>query len=179
VDEALLRMEYEADSRLSGISHFLQLLDAASEVVLARIANLVGAITANVYMLLIIAMFTARIFGWFEIGIWIGIASSLVLIPLLYLFVVGLKTDRRIIYFVWLTLMSLFALFELIVDDILRVDFRSLQQTVVPYVMFFFAATGGMIGVAAQAGKPWSIMTSVVFLVMAVLAFVQRGITGL
>jgi len=149
------------------------------EVVVARIANLIGAITANVYMLLIIAMFAARILGWLEIGRWVGIASSLVLIPLIYLFIVGFKTDRRMIYFVWLTLMILFALFELIVDDILKVDFRSVQRAVVPYVMFFFAATGGMIGVAAQAGKPWSIVTSVVFLIMAVLAFVQRGITGL
>jgi hypothetical protein len=149
------------------------------EVLVARIANLIGAITANVYMLLIIAMFAARILGWLEIGRWVGIASSLVLIPLIYLFIVGFKTDRRMIYFVWLTLMILFALFELIVDDILKVDFRSVQRAVVPYVMFFFAATGGMIGVAAQAGKPWSIVTSVVFLIMGVLAFVQRGITGL
>ena len=149
------------------------------EVTLTRTPNLVGAITANVYMLLIIAMFTLRIFGWLEIGRWIGIASSLVLIPLIYLFIVGFKTDRHVIYFVWLTLMILFALFELIVDDILTIDIRSSQWTVIPYVMFFFAATGGMIGIAAQAGKPWSIVTSIVFLVMAVLAFVQRGITGL
>jgi hypothetical protein len=149
------------------------------EVVLARTANLVGAITANVYMLLIIAMFTARILGWFEIGRWIGIISSLVLIPLIYLFVVGLKIDRRMIYFVWLVLMILFSLFELVVDDILRVDLRSTQRAVVPYVMFFFAATGGMIGVAAQAGKRWTRLTCVIFLIMAVLAFVQRGITGL
>ena len=146
---------------------------------MARIPDLVGAITANVYMLLIIAMFAARILGWLEIGRWVGIASSLVLIPLIYLFIVGFKTDRHIIYFVWLTLMILFALFELIVDDILRVDFRSVQWAVVPYVMFFFAATGGMIGVAIQAGKPWNILTYIMFLIMAVLAFVQRGITGL
>ena len=145
---------------------------------MTKIANLVGAITANVYMLLIIAMFTARILGRFEIGRWIGIASSFVLIPLIYLFVVGLKTDRHLIYFVWLVLMILFLLFELIVDDILKVDLRSVQRVVIPYVMFFFAATGGMIGVAIQAGKPWTIITYIMFLVMAVLAFVQRGITG-
>jgi len=130
-------------------------------------------------MFLIIATFTSRILGWLEIGRWIGIASSLILIPLIYLFIVGLKTDRRIIYFVWLALMVLFALFELVIDQILAIDIRSSQWTVIPYVMFFFAATGGMIGVAAQAGKPWSIVTSIVFLIMAVLAFVQRAITGL
>ena len=130
-------------------------------------------------MLLIIAMFTTRILGWLEIGRWIGISSSLVIIPLIYLFVVGLKTNRRMIYFGWLVLMILFALFELIFDDILKVNFRNVQWAVIPYVMFFFAATGGMIGVAMQAGKRWNILTYVIFLIMAVLAFVQRGITGL
>ena len=130
-------------------------------------------------MLLSIAMFTARILGWLEIGRWIGFATSFVLIPLIYLFVVGLKTNRRIIYFVWLALMVLFALFELVVDQILAIDIRSSQWTVIPYVMFFYAATGGMIGIAAQAGKRWTRLTCVIFLIMAALAFVQRGITGL
>lgn len=149
------------------------------EAIVAKITNLVGAITANTYMLLVIAMFTARIFGCFEIGHWIGFATSFVLIPLICLFVVGLKTNRRTIYFVWLALMVLFALFELVVDQILAIDIRTSQWTVVPYVMFFFAATGGMIGVASQAGKAWAITTVIIFLIMAILAFVQRGITGL
>jgi hypothetical protein len=122
-------------------------------VQMAKKTNLIGAVTTNVYMLLIIGMFAARIVGWLEIGRWIGVISSLILIPLIYLFVVGIQTNQRKIYFVWLGLMILFMLFELIVDEILRVDFRSVQQAVIPYVMFFFAATGGMIGVARQAGK--------------------------
>ena len=130
-------------------------------------------------MLLIIAVFIARILGLLEISRWIGFTSSLVIFPLLYLFVVGLRTNRRKIYFAWLALMVLFALFELVVDQILMIDIRSAQWTVILYVMFFFAATGGMIGIAAHAGKAWSISTNMVFIVMAILAFVQRGITGL
>jgi hypothetical protein len=144
-----------------------------------RVADLVGAITANVYMLLIITVFITRILGWLEIERWIGFISSLVILPLLYLFVVGLRTSRRKIYFVWLALMVSFALFELVIDQILMIDIRSAQWTVILYVMFFFAATGGMIGVSAQAGKAWSISASTVFIVMAILAFIQRGITGL
>jgi hypothetical protein len=106
------------------------------------------------------------------------VASAFILIPLVYLFAAGLKAHQPWFYFMWLGLMALFALFELIVDDVLGIDFRSIKGAVVPYVMFFFAATGGMIGVAAQAGKPWSLVTSVVFLIMAVMAFVQRGLTG-
>jgi len=143
------------------------------------VADLVGAMTANVYMLMIIAVFVARILGLFEISRWIGFASSLVIFPLLYLFAVGLGTGRRKIYFAWLALMVLFALFELVVDQILMIDIRSARWTVVPYVVFFFAATGGMIGGAAQAGRAWSISTSMVFIAMAVLAFVQRAMTGL
>ena len=143
------------------------------------VADLIGAITANVYMLLIIAVFVARILGLLEISRWIGFTSSLVIFPLLYLFIVGLRTSRRKIYFAWLALMILFVLFELIIDQILRVDLRSQQSSVIPYVMFFFAATGGMIGVASQAGKTWAITTVIIFLIMTTLAFVQRGITGL
>ncbi len=143
------------------------------------VADLIGAITANVYMLLIIAVFVARILGLLEISRWIGFTSSLVIFPLLYLFIVGLRTSRRKIYFAWLALMILFVLFELIIDQILRVDLRSQQSSVIPYVMFFFAATGGMIGVASHAGKTWAITTVIIFLIMATLAFVQRGITGL
>ena len=143
------------------------------------VADLIGAITANVYMLLIIAVFVTRILGLLEISRWIGFTSSLVIFPLLYLFIVGLRTSRRKIYFAWLALMILFVLFELIIDQILRVDLRSQLSSVIPYVMFFFAATGGMIGVASQAGKTWAITTVIIFLIMAILAFVQRGITGL
>ena len=130
-------------------------------------------------MLLIITVFITRTLGWLEIERWLGFTSSLVIFPLLYLFVVGLRTSRRKIYFAWLALMVSFALFELVVDQILMIDIRSVQWTVILYVMFFFAATGGMIGVASQAGKTWAITTVIIFLIMAILAFVQRGITGL
>lgn len=129
-------------------------------------------------MLLVITLFIARILGKPETGQWIGLASTLTLIPLVYLFIVGLNTSRRMIYFVWLGLMISFVLFELIVDHILSINFRSIQWAVVPYVMFFFGAAGGMIGIAAQAGKSWAIVTSFIFLIMAALAFIQRSMTG-
>ena len=144
-----------------------------------KTANLVGALTANIYMLLIIAVFIMRISGQLETGRWIGLVSTAALIPLIYLLVAGLKTHRRDIYFAWLGLMIVFILFELVIDHILRIEFRSQQWSVIAYVMFFFAATGGMIGVASQAGRNWAILTTIIFLIMAVLSFVQRAITGL
>ena len=49
----------------------------------------------------------------------------------------------------------------------------------IAYVTLFFAATGGMLGIAADAGKGWMYGSIALFLVMAVLAFVQRRMTGM
>ena len=46
-------------------------------------------------------------------------------------------------------------------------------------MVLYFAGAGGMLGVAAQAGRLWTISAVVLFLVAAVLAFVQRAVTGM
>jgi hypothetical protein len=43
----------------------------------------------------------------------------------------------------------------------------------------FFAGTGGLLGVATNAGRNWSVTAVVLFLVMAALTFVQRAVTGM
>jgi len=151
----------------------------AMKVASVQTVNLIGAITANVYMLFVIALFAARMVGQYELGRWIGLASTLVVVPLAYLFASGFRANRPLIYFVWLSLMILFVLVELIIDHIFQLDFRSVQWAVILYVMFFFGATGGMIGVAAQAGRLWASVTGIIFLIMAALAFIQRAMTGL
>jgi len=75
--------------------------------------------------------------------------------------------------------MIVFIIVEFLVDWFPKIDFRDNLLIVIPYVMLFFGATGGMIGVASLAGKKWAIVTITLFLIMAVLAFVQRQITGM
>ncbi|MGB3860995.1 MAG: hypothetical protein WBE11_19670 [Candidatus Aminicenantaceae bacterium] len=67
---------------------------------------------------------------------------------------------------------------ELLLDYVLKVDFRQNQGIVILYVTLFFAGTGGMIGVASHAGKVWTVVTVISFLIMSILAFIQRNITG-
>jgi hypothetical protein len=50
---------------------------------------------------------------------------------------------------------------------------------VIGYVVLFFAGIGGMLGVAANAGRGWNIAALALFLIMAVLTFVQRAVTGM
>jgi hypothetical protein len=67
---------------------------------------------------------------------------------------------------------------ELLLDYILKVDFRQNQGIVIPYITLFFSGTGGMIGVASHAGKVWTVVTVISFLIMSIIAFIQRSITG-
>ena len=146
---------------------------------LVRTMDLIGAVTANTYFLLITAVFALRLVGHAEIGRWLGIASFLAIIPLTYLLACAFNTHRPFMYFLWLGLMILFLTVELVIDSILELEFRSAKWATVSYVVFFFAATGGMIGIAGQAGKWWTAATVLTFLVMAAMAFVQRAKTGL
>lgn len=68
---------------------------------------------------------------------------------------------------------------EYVLDYALKPDFRKSQWAVIIYVTLFFAGTGGMIGVAAQAGPFWTTFAVVLFLVMTGLSFYQRVKTGM
>jgi hypothetical protein len=46
-------------------------------------------------------------------------------------------------------------------------------------VMLYFAGAGGMIGIAALAGRGWMISAVILFFIAAILAFVQLAVTGI
>lgn len=75
--------------------------------------------------------------------------------------------------------MLCFILIELMLDYILKLEFRKVRWMVIPYVTIFFASTGGMIGMASNAGKTWTIIAVALFFIMAGLAFLQRAKTGM
>jgi len=141
--------------------------------------NLYGAVLANVINFTAIAIFVARLLEDPELGHWIGILIQLSIIPLIYLLYAARSLNRAIIYYIQVGLMIVFIIVEFLLDWYPKIEFRNNLQIVIPYVMLFFGATGGMIGVASLAGKSWTIATVISFLIMAVLAFVQRQITGM
>ena len=143
------------------------------------ILNLIGAILANVINVNTISIFIARLLGEPEIGHWIGIIILISIIPLFYLLYTAKSLNRAKIYYIWIGLMITFIIIEFLLDWYPKIDFRNNLMIVIPYVMLFFGATGGMIGVASLAGKRWAVVTVASFLIMAVLAFIQRQLTGM
>jgi hypothetical protein len=141
--------------------------------------NLLGAIVADLFYLSAILVFVFRLFGKTKYGIWIGYFEFLLAIPIIYLLVVGQQYHRPIIYYIQIGCMLAWLAVEAFLDYILKIEFRNIRWVVISYVVLFFAGTGGMLGVARLAGREWSISAIVLFIIMAVLTFVQRSVTGM
>lgn len=141
--------------------------------------NHLGALLAVAIFSLCIFIFIARLLRRPALGLQIGAVLQLAILPLLYLLWTAPQVPRPLLYYIQAGLMLVFLMVELFLDYIFKIKFRNARVYVIPYVMLFFAGTGGMIGIAANAGREWSIAAGALFLVMAVIAFVQRGVTGL
>jgi hypothetical protein len=142
--------------------------------------NLLGGITTLAYFSSMILIFVLRLLGKADPGAKLGLVQTLVAIPAVgYLLYTAPKLDRPTLYIIQVSLFLAFLILELVIDFILKIEFRQVRWMVITYVTFFFAAAGGMIGVASQAGTGWTIAAVILFLIMAVLAFVQRAVTGM
>jgi hypothetical protein len=141
--------------------------------------DLIGAIVALAIYALYILLFVFRLLGQAELGRRLASIQFLAALPLAYLLWKAPQLDRPVLYYIQASLMLAFLVMELLLDYALQIDFRQVSWMVIGYVTFFFAACGGMLGLAANAGRAWTITAVILFLGMAVLAFVQRALTGL
>ena len=141
--------------------------------------NLLGAVTAIAFFASAILVFTFRLLGKPQYGHWIGYFEFLLAVPLVLLLIQAPQLERPALYYIQIGCMLAWLVLEALLDHILKVDFRNVRWMVISYVVLFFAGTGGMLGVAANAGRGWSIASIILFLIMAVLTFVQRAITGM
>jgi hypothetical protein len=140
--------------------------------------DLVGAITAHVIFISSIVTFLARMLLRTRPGHWIGIPILLMFFPLAYLLIRAPAFNRTPLYYIQIGVMLFFLAVLFLVDYVLRFDFRQTQWMVISYVVLYFAGIGGMIGIASLAGRVWTISAVTLFFIAAILAFVQRAVTG-
>lgn len=142
-------------------------------------ANLIGAVTAVAFLVSAIAVFVFRLLGKPQYGHWIGYFEFALAIPLIYLLIIAPASHRPTLYYIQIGAILLWLIVELLLDYILKIDFRNIRWMVISYVILFFAGAGGLVGIATNTGKGWTIASIVLFLIMAVLTFVQRAVTGM
>jgi hypothetical protein len=141
--------------------------------------NLLGALTSVAFFISAILVFTFRLVGKPEVGRGIGYFEFMLAIPLLILLLTAPQMGRPGLYYLQIGLMLAWLLVEALLDYILKIDFRQVRWMVICYVTLFFAASGGMVGVASYAGAAWTWAAGILFIIMAALAFIQRSVTGM
>lgn len=141
--------------------------------------DLLGAVVALAIYVSSIVTFSARIVFDVPPGHWIGIPFLLMAFLLGFLLYRAPSVDRPPLYYVQVGLMLASIVVLFLLDYVFGIDWRDTTWAVVSFVVLYFAGMGGMIGVASQAGQTWTISAVVLFLAAAVMAFVQRGVTGL
>jgi hypothetical protein len=141
--------------------------------------NLLGAIVAIAFFISAILVFIFRLLGKPQVGHWIGYFEFFLAFPLLFLMIKGPQLERLWLYYVQIGCMLAWLVVEALLDYILKVDFRNVRWLVICYVVLFFAGSGGLLGVAANAGRSWSLAGIILFFIMAILTFVQRSVTGI
>lgn len=141
--------------------------------------DLLGAVVALLIYLSSIIVFSARMMFDLSPGHWIGIPFLLMAFPLGFLLYKAPSVHRPLLYYIQVGLMLTSLVMVFLLDYLLVVDWRDQQWAVVSFVVLYFAGIGGMIGVASNAGRRWTVIAVVGFFATAVLAFVQRAVTGI
>ena len=141
--------------------------------------DVLGAIVAHVIFVSSIITFLSRIIFGLKPGHWVGIPILLMVFPLAYLLLRAPEFNRPFLYYVQIGTMLVFLILLFVVDYVLKYDFRQTQWMVISYVVLYFAGAGGMIGVAALAGRTWMISAVILFFITLILAFVMRAVTGI
>lgn len=142
-------------------------------------ANKLGAIISLTALGLCILIFVFRLSGLPAIERWLGILFLATAIPFAYLLITANALQRAVLYYIQLTAILVFIIIELFLDYIFISDFRKVRWMTIMYVIFFFAGTGGLIGIASLEGKNWAMIAVGLFLIMTFLAFWQRAKTGM
>lgn len=111
--------------------------------------HLLGAIVAVTFYVSAMLVFVFRLLGKPQYGLWIGYFEFLLAIPMVFLLLKAPRLKQPAHYYVQIGCMLAWLLVELLLDYILKIDFRNVRWIVISYVVLFFAGTGGMLSVAA------------------------------
>ena len=141
--------------------------------------NLLGALVAHIIYISSVVTFLSRLLFRIQPGHWIGYPLLLMAFPLGYLLLEAPQLQRPMLYYLQVGLMLVCILMLFLLDYVLKIEFRQTQWMVISFVVLYFAGIGGMLGVAASAGRAWTISAVILFFVTAVLTFVQRAVTGI
>jgi len=124
---------------------------------------------ANLMNIIMVLVFLARASGMPRINtlgvIWVAFIVVLSIVVFL-----NVRSRRKWWTIVLPSLLIAFLLLEIILDYILRIDFRS-TRLLGPYLLLYYLALFGMIGYSFQIGKRFGIVTLVTYFISQIATF--------
>ena len=135
--------------------------------------NVFDALTTQAIYFLSILLVAARIARRENLAQWLGVPLLLTSIPLAILLIQGVRQEKPWLYMLAIILMLFWLAVKLVLDYLIRVDFRRIPWASVLYLLLFLIATGGMNFVAFQAGIFWFILSISFYAILVILIFVR------
>jgi hypothetical protein len=130
------------------------------------IYDLVFVLTAIAFNLLIAGIFVAQKKGRLELVKTIGTAWLLLAIPLAIVFVKYLVKGRDLWIMICFGSVFLYMFLELLLDYILRIEFRQKPITHVPYIIMEYIALFSLIGISTAIDRTWGYIVGISFWIL-------------
>ena len=134
--------------------------------------DLVFVLTAIAFNLLIAGIFIAQKKERPKLVKTFGIVWLLLAIPLAIVFINYLIVGRDLWIMICFGFIFLYIFLELLLDYILRIEFRQKPITHVPYIILEYIALFGLIGISTAIDKTWGYIVGISFwILMASLVY--------
>jgi hypothetical protein len=128
--------------------------------------DLMFVLSATAFNLLIAAIFIAQKLRRKKLVRVFGILWLWLIVPLALVFVSYWRTGREIRIMLYLDLVFLYMLVELLLDHVLKYNFRAKAVTHVPYILLEYVALFSLIAIAFDIDSRWGWVVSICFWVL-------------
>ena len=119
-------------------------------------------VIANLFNLIMVAIFVSRPFELKRLETWLGLVSIALALPVGIAIVLNVMAGREWWAVVLPALLFGFLLVELLLDYILKIDFRH-TRLLGPYLLLFYAAQMGMVGYAFLVCEIYGFVTLITY----------------
>jgi hypothetical protein len=139
-------------------------------------ADLLFVFTGVAFHLLIACIYIASKHGRFELVRRLGSAVIALALPVCIMIVHSLLAGRPLRIILYLAAILFYIGLELVLDFILKIEFRKKPAIHIPYIVIFYAACLGFIAVSFSLGSTWGYVVSFSFwILLASLIYLMIG----
>lgn len=138
--------------------------------------DLMFVLTGTLFHLLIAGIYTCSKLERLDLVRKLGIVVIALAIPVAFTLVSCLLAGEPLRILLYLAAILVYILLELVLDFILKIEFRKKPAIHIPYIIIFYIACFGFIGVSFSIDNTWGYVVSVSFWIMlASLIYLMKG----